>query len=305
MNDRQTVNIYHLEVEHDRCGQRLDNYLFSHFKNVPKSHIYRIIRCGELRVNKRRAKASNKLSIGDSIRVPLRSFNPPPKKVLALSDAQRSALQQRILFEDERLVVLNKVVGEVMHAGSRHRYGLIDQINCLFDKKSEIRPVHRLDRGTTGCVVFAKTRVSALQMYQAFHAREVQKVYLALVAGHWNESHHCVKTPDHETGKYMETRFRMARQYDTHALLEARPVTGRTHQIRIHVSAMGCPIIGDEKYGQRKYGRQLFLGTVRQLFLHAWKIVFTIDGKRYQFEAPLPNEWTRIVGSPEQWLGAE
>ena len=287
--------VHRLKIDRDHDGQRLDNFLFSRFKDVPKSHIYRIIRRGEVRLNKRRATASSKLASGDELRVPLHDDRHDASAKSAKFEPSADAvedLRRRILYEDASLLVVNKRVGEVVHSGSRHRFGLVDALNAMYTD-DKIRPLHRLDRGTTGCLLFAKSRAAMLSLHAAFRERDVDKVYWALVAGRWKRSLKMLRSTDERNGKLMETRFRVKREYPRHTLLEARPLSGRTHQIRIQTAAQACPIIGDRKYGDRAHGR------VRRLFLHAWRLSFVLDGRRLRFEAPPGDEWRRFVDSLE------
>ena len=285
------LTIEHPVIDSEHAGQRLDNFLFSYLKAVPKSHVYRIIRRGEVRVNKCRAQALDKLRVGDIVRVPVRDA-PAASPDCSLDERDADDLHRRILFEDERLLVINKAVGEVVHAGSRHRHGLVDRLNRL-RPDDNIRLLHRIDRGTTGCLLFAKSRPVMLSLHKAFRERAVKKVYLALVAGRWKHSDKLLLTEDRVSGKQLETMFRIKREYPRHTLLEARPVTGRTHQIRIQTAACDCPIVGDRKYGRRARDG----GRARRLFLHAWKVSFELDKARYHFEAPTGDEWNAFIAA--------
>ena len=290
------VDVRYYEVTGHETGQRLDNYLLARLKDVPRSHVYRMIRRGEVRVNKRRAKPLSRLSPGDTIRVPVRGHERDERAPLTRRPPARRPmaedLRRRILHEDDSLLVVNKRAGEVVHAGSRHGYGLVDQLDHA--PGGMIKPVHRLDRGTTGCVAFAKSRPAMLALHAAFRGHEVEKIYQALVAGRWDDAKDRSVSRDDGTGKRIETRFLVLRRYPHFTLLEVRPVTGKKHQIRIHTAAEGHPIIGDRVYGNRANEAALPGGRARRLFLHAWRLSFTLGCKRYSFEAPLPEDWERL-----------
>lgn len=286
------LTIHRLKIDAAHAGRRLDNFLFSRFKNVPKSHIYRIVRNGEVRLNKRRADASSRLSPGDELRVPLRDAATETVAHPEPSAADIEDLRRRVLFEDERLLVVNKAVGEVVHAGSRHRVGLVDKLKRVYGDDA-LTLLHRLDRGTTGCLLFSKSRATTLVVHEAFRERTVAKVYLALVAGRWPERLRRVTGEDAD-GKRMETGFSVKRRYAGQTLLEARPLSGRTHQIRIQTAEKGHAIIGDRKYGERAHHADL-PATPRRLFLHAWKLSFVLDGRRLRFEAPPGDDWSGFV----------
>lgn len=296
MSEHSPVKIHYFDVTENEHGQRVDNYLFTRLKNVPQSHIYRLIRRGEIRVDKKRCRPSGKLSSGNKVRVPLRESDALTGHKPTLDKAGLADVQGRILYEDEFLLAVDKRAGEVIHSGSRHSYGLVDQLNQL-RMTADIRPLHRLDRGTTGCVVFAKSRPVMLALHKAFREHKVKKVYQALVAGRWDANITHMLSHDEKTAKPIETRFRIMRCYRHQTLLEVCPVTGRKHQIRKQTAAAGHPIIGDRLYGCRANDKQLPSGRAVRLFLHAWKLSFTLDGTPYSFESPPPGtlkEWAEL-----------
>lgn len=294
----------YLTVGSDADGQRLDNFLLRLAKGVPKSHIYRIVRSGEVRVNRARATADLRLSAGDEIRVPpLRTAEREP------APAVRPALPP-ILFEDEHLLALDKPAGTASHGGSGVSFGLIEQARAARPNQPFLELVHRLDRETSGVMLLAKTRRALTGLHAALRAGEVRKTYLTLVAGDWvNDRQHVRvalakyvtaqgerRVMAHEDGLPAHTIFNLRRRYGAFSLLQAELRTGRTHQIRVHLAHLGFPLVGDDKYGDfalnKRAARGEFGVALRRMFLHAEAIVFRhpIGGEPIALEAPLPHE---------------
>lgn len=299
-----------LEIDPEHSGQRIDNYLFSQLKGVPKSHVYRILRSGEVRVNKGRIKPTYRLQEGDVVRLPptrtSQEVEPatPPTRVLEI-------LRQAILHQDAKLLVLNKPAGLAVHGGSGVRHGVIEGLRALFPEARFLELVHRLDRDTSGCLLVAKKASTLRQLHGWLRENRVDKTYLALVRGRWPERATTVRAPlskntlrsgervarvDPEEGKAAETRFVRREILANATLLEAKPVTGRTHQIRVHAAHHGHPIAGDEKYGDEGFNRELREKGLKRLFLHAEQISLPADGeggKPMAFHAPLAEslEW--------------
>lgn len=279
--------VQRVKVEKAHIGQRLDNFLIRHLKGVPRTRIYRLIRRGEVRVNKKRCKPERKLDIGDEIRIPpyTGSSSPQPGKP---SPILRDYLLNSILFENDDLLVLNKPAGLAVHGGTSIRLGLIEALRQCKPEWFGLELAHRLDRGTSGCLVVAKNAVFLKHIQGEFKLKRVNKNYLALVHGKWPESLVCVDAPlqkqplgDSErivrvadTGKPSLTRFKLKQHFDGASLLEAMPETGRTHQIRVHCQHAGHGIVGDEKYTFQTKNENL--AQVKNLCLHAWKIEFTL-----------------------------
>ncbi len=293
-------------------GQRLDNFLISRLKGVPKSMIYRIIRKGEVRVNKGRAKPERKLIIGDMVRV-------PPVRVAEgktparASDSLKQLLADAVLYEDSTFMVINKPSGLAVHGGSGINLGLIESLRQMAGENSFLELVHRLDRETSGCILVAKKRSMLKYLQQLFRlegegmlaGKQIDKQYLALVKGRWPNRANCVDAPLIKNelqsgerivrvsleGKPSKTLFSVARRFEEVSLVQASPVTGRTHQIRVHAQHKGHPLVGDEKYGDDDFNRTMKALGCRRLFLHASSLAFKLpDGKALKVEAPLPED---------------
>ncbi len=309
--------VHILEVSEDEAGQRLDNYLLSRLKGVPKSLIYRIIRKGEVRVNKGRAKPERKLVALDQIRVPpVRVADPkvPAKPGEGLTEL----LQGAILFESDSLLVVNKPSGLAVHGGSGVSLGLIEALRQIRTECRFLELVHRLDRDTSGCVMVAKKRSMLKFLQEALRqAGGIDKRYLALVEGYWPKRRHVVEAPLRRnelqsgerivrvdiTGKASRTEFSVVKRFAEATLVQAKPITGRTHQIRVHALHAGHPLVGDEKYGRNEFNAKMRQAGVRRLFLHAVALkIPTPDGTSLEVEAPLPEELSRALEllAPEQ-----
>lgn len=277
--------VRHLTVEAAHAGRRLDNYLLSVLGRVPMSHIYRVIRRGEVRVNGGRARPSRRVESGDLLRVPPLSVpapaTPPPPKLASLA-----ALEDAVLYEDDALVVLDKPAGMAAHAGARHSRGAAELLKCARPDAELVAPAHRLDRETSGCMAFVKTRRAMQALHAAFRTRAVEKTYLALLAGAPPTARRRVATP--VTGRLAETVFEPLETVGDCALTRVVPVTGRSHQIRIHASRCGFPLAGDNRYGDFAVNRRLARLGLRRLFLHAAQLRIPYNGRQLDIEAPLP-----------------
>lgn len=298
-------------VEAEYAGQRIDNFLLGLLKGVPRSYIYRILRRGEVRLNKGRVAASQRLQAGDVIRVPpvrVAERETPPKpgnRVLA-------QLEQAILYEDKRLLVLNKPSGIAVHGGSGVQYGVIEAMRALRPEERQLELVHRLDRDTSGCLLIAKRRSVLRILHELLRGDGVEKRYLALVAGRWERDRETVQAPllkntlksgermvrvDPE-GKPATTRFRVLTRFSDATLLEAQLLTGRTHQIRVHLAHLGTPVLGDEKYGDADANRHFRERGLRRLFLHAEALTIhwpEAEEGVQRFEAPLEPELRQLL----------
>ena len=280
------------KVPQAQDGQRLDNFLIRRMRGVPRSRIYRIIRRGEVRVNKKRCKPEHKLQCGDEVRIPpyFGSAEPKPSKV---SPGLQDLLLGSVLYEDEQLLVINKPAGLAVHGGTGIRLGLIEALRQLRPEWSEMELAHRLDRDTSGCLVISKKTRFLKHIQNELKARNVNKQYLALVHGQWPERlvmidvalqknaigvGERIVTVD-ASGKPSITRFKLLQRFAHATLLEVRPETGRTHQIRVHCQHAGHALVGDSKYTCR--GANKSLSRIKNLCLHAWKIEFSVpDSKR-------------------------
>lgn len=288
------------EVGEEAAGQRVDNYLTRILKGVPKSHIYRILRSGEVRVNSARVGPDHRLAAGDRVRLP------PVKTRTAPTPAAGPSLQPHILFEDDVLIVLNKPSGLAVHGGSGISSGVIEQLRHERPQQRMLELVHRLDRDTSGVLLLAKKRSALTALHAQLRNGAVGKHYLALVHGRWRNARQNVQLPLHkytlasgerrvrisEEGQAAHTIFRLKQTYPGYSLLEAELKTGRTHQIRVHLAHLGFPIAGDDKYGAYELNKELAKAGLKRMFLHACKTMIThpASGERMAFEAPLPRE---------------
>lgn len=306
----QTSGVQMLEVAPELAGQRIDNFLRTQLRGVPKTLIYRILRKGEVRVNKGRVKPEYKLQAGDLVRVPpLRLAERDEPEPLAQGLLER--LEAAIVYEDKALIVLNKPAGIAVHGGSGLSYGVIEALRQLRPDAKELELVHRLDRDTSGLLMIAKKRSMLRHLHQALRGDGVDKRYMALVRGRWETSKKQVNAPllkntlrsgermveVTEDGKEALTLFRVLRRFgDFATLVEARPVTGRTHQIRVHARYAGHSIAGDSKYGDEEFTREIRELGGKRLFLHAYALRVPLpDGGELALEAPVDEVWTRTL----------
>lgn len=290
MTNEKIINasVQFFTISEDEAGQRLDNFLLAKLKGVPKSLIYRIVRKGEVRVNKGRSKPEYKLQADDLVRV-------PPVRVAEKSETPISTklnkvaeLEQQILYEDEVMLVINKPSGIAVHGGSGLSFGVIEALRALRPQARFLELVHRIDRDTSGILLVAKKRSALRHLHDQLREKVVQKDYLALVRGQWQSHCKVVKAPLNknelasgerivrvsEEGKPSETRFSIEERYAIATLVKASPITGRTHQIRVHTQFAGHPIALDDKYGERDFDQKMQQLGLNRLFLHAYRIRF-------------------------------
>jgi len=289
-------------VSAEESGQRIDNFLIAQLRGVPKSLVYRIVRKGEVRANKKRIKPDYKLKEGDLIRIPPVKVSERPDLPSANLE-QVAALEHAILYEDDALMLINKPSGVAVHGGSGLQFGLIEGLRALRPKEKSLELVHRIDRDTSGLLLVAKKRSVLRSLHEQLRNKEMNKQYLALVRGQWQKRVRSVEAPlkkntlksgerivrvDAE-GKASLTRFRIQQRYKEGTLVEASPVTGRTHQIRVHALHAGHPIAKDPKYGDADFDNIMSGLGLKRLFLHAWQLRFLhpVTGKEVAFEAPL------------------
>jgi 23S rRNA pseudouridine955/2504/2580 synthase len=292
-----------IEITDAHAGQRLDNFLITHLKGVPKSRIYRIVRKGEVRVNKGRIEVSYKLALGDSVRIPPIRVAEATEE-LALQPSLKISLEQDILYEDDALIVLNKPSGFAVHGGTEVSSGIIEGLRQLRPQAKFLELAHRLDKETSGCLIIAKKRSALNGLHEQFRGDGVEKTYLALLAGRWDRKKLIVNVPllknvaqsgermvvVSKAGKTAETLFRQMELFKDSTLVEASPKTGRTHQIRVHAAWLGHPIIGDDRYGDADINRNFKKRGYKRLFLHALRLKFThpLTGEILSLQAPLP-----------------
>ncbi len=294
-----------LEVGEEAAGQRVDNFLLRVCKGVPKSHVYRILHSGEVRVNKGRVGPDYRLAIGDSVRLPPIRIATQP--VLAPPPPRDFS----IVYEDEALLVLDKPSGLAVHGGSGVSFGVIEQIRLARPEARFLELVHRLDRETSGLLLLAKKRSALTVLQDAFRAGSVNKRYLALVLGRWNNAQQHVRLPllkflnaegerrveVSEAGKVAHSIVRLQGRWENFSLVEVELKTGRTHQIRVHLSHLGFPLAGDDKYGDFSANKALQKTGLKRMFLHARALVFPhpVSGESISLAAPLPQELSAFI----------
>lgn len=308
--DSPITGVQLLEVAPELAGQRIDNFLRTQLKGVPKTLIYRILRKGEVRVNKGRIKPEYKLQAGDVVRVPpLRLAERDEPAPLAQGLLER--LEAAIVYEDKALIVLNKPAGIAVHGGSGLNYGVIEAFRQLRPDAKELELVHRLDRDTSGLLMIAKKRSMLRHLHEALRGDGVDKRYLALVRGSWPTAKKQVRAPLMKNnlrsgermvevnveGKDALTEFRVLRRFgDFATLVEASPITGRTHQIRVHAKHAGHSIAGDSKYGDEEFTREIRELGGKRLFLHAHSLRVKLpEGGELLVEAPVDEDWKRTL----------
>ncbi len=311
-----------VEVDADSAGQRLDNFLIRHLKGVPKTHVYRIIRSGEVRINKGRVSADTRVEAGDIVRLPPVRIS---DKVAEKAERPAPAREFPILLEDEHLIAIDKPAGVAVHGGSGVSFGVIEQLRQARPASKFLELVHRLDRETSGILLVAKKRSALTHLQDQFRERETGKTYLALVTGTWPANKKVIDLPLH---KYLqadgERRVRVTTADDPDgmrsitlvkvrstaaarpeqglpamSLLEVTIKTGRTHQIRVHLASQGHAIVGDDKYGDFDLNKRLQKQGMKRMFLHAWRLQFNhpASGERVQLIAELPPELADFVPS--------
>ncbi|WP_411704357.1 23S rRNA pseudouridine(955/2504/2580) synthase RluC [Edaphovirga cremea] len=302
--ENPTVQI--VAISADQAGQRIDNFLRTQLKGVPKSMIYRIVRKGEVRVNKKRIKPEYKLEEGDQVRIPpVRVAEREDNAVSAKLD-KVAALEACILYEDDYLLILNKPSGTAVHGGSGLSFGVIEGLRALRPDARFLELVHRLDRDTSGVLLVAKKRSALRSLHEQLRLKGMQKDYLALVRGQWQSHCKVVQAPllknilqsgerivrVNSEGKPSETRFKVEERFEHATLVKASPVTGRTHQIRVHAQHAGHPIAFDDRYGDREFDQQLRGTGLKRLFLHAAALCFEHPntGETVRIEAPLDTQ---------------
>ncbi|OYV21387.1 MAG: 23S rRNA pseudouridine synthase [Methylococcaceae bacterium NSP1-1] len=307
--------VVYVEITEDNSDQRLDNFLITRLKGVPKSHIYRIVRKGEVRVNKGRVDVKYRLVTGDIVRI-------PPIRVAERSEESyvpqglQAALQQGILFEDEGFLIVNKPAGFAVHGGSGVSSGIIEGLRLIRPEAHFLELVHRLDKDTSGCLLIAKKRSALRKLQELFRNSQIQKTYQALLSGQWIRKKLLVTAPllkniskggervvvISQSGKAAETLFTRLKLFRNATLVEASPKTGRTHQIRVHAASLGHPIVGDERYGVDDVNKVFKNKGYKRMFLHANTLKFQhpVTGILMNISAPLPSQLENLLKHEEQ-----
>lgn len=295
--------IQYLTVAIDHVGQRLDNYLLSRLKGLPKSRLYRIIRKGEVRVNKKRVQVDYRLKKEDVIRIPPLRLSAPNKKLFS-NEKLSTLFEKSTIFEDKNFLAINKPSGIAVHGGSGIQLGVIEILRSIRPKQKFLELVHRLDRDTSGCLLIAKKSGVLKELHELLRTGGIKKTYLALVVGHWPQSMKKIDVPlyknqlqsgerivrVHKEGKNCLTEFHSIQFFSDATLIEATPITGRTHQIRVHAQYAKHPIIGDEKYGDKDANKKFRALGCKRLFLHASELVFQLPSleQNFKLKAELP-----------------
>jgi len=301
------AKVQYLTVDENAEGQRIDNFLMARLKGVPKSWVYRVLRKGEVRVNKGRAKPTRKLEIGDEVRVP--PVRRSDDKALTPGAGMQQAITDNILYEDDLLLIVNKPSGMAVHGGSGVSHGVIEALRAARPDAKFLELAHRLDRDTSGCLMLAKKRSSLKELQRLQVTGQVDKRYQALLDGRWRKGKQTVDVPLQKNtlksgerlvrvdpeGKKAITHFTVLQHFSSSTLVEAKLETGRTHQIRVHAQYAGTPIVGDTKYETPDALAYWNEQGVKRLFLHAWRLSFPWEGKRFQIEAPLPAELQSVL----------
>ena len=300
--------VLHETVDEGSAGQRIDNFLQSRLKGVPKTRIHRGVRRGEVRVNKGRIRSSYKLCVGDVVRIP-----PFRTRVhISTGDAPRpliSLLRSRIIYEDDEIIVINKPAGVSVHGGTGNPYGVIEILRANKPKESYLELVHRLDRDTSGCLVLAKNRPTLTHLHALLRTGGMQKRYLVLVRGKWQGGKRRVSMPlkkyqirsgermvaTGSDGRTAITHFTPVDRCTNGSLLEVEIDTGRTHQIRVHAESIGFPVAGDTKYGDKSYNRQCRERGLKRMFLHAAEICYWREEKHFSCRSSLDNDLNNVL----------
>lgn len=293
------------EVGPEQAGQRIDNFLLRTLKGVPRSHVYRVLRSGEVRVNSGRVDATYRVEAGDRVRIP------PVRVAAAATRPAARPSEFPVVYEDEQLVVVDKPSGVAVHGGSGVSFGVIESLRAARPQAKFLELVHRLDRETSGLLVVAKKRVALVALQDAFRERQPEKRYLVLVKGRWTDGPRDVTlglrkyvTAEGErrvsvdrAGRESRTRFELVRALGDFSLLSASIATGRTHQIRVQLAHLGYPVAGDDKYGDFELNRTLAKRGLKRMFLHAAELAFAhpATGAPVRLAAPLPPELAAFV----------
>jgi 23S rRNA pseudouridine955/2504/2580 synthase len=296
------VGVRKVRIDAEAAGQRVDNFLRKELPGVPKSRLYRLLRRGEVRINGGRVRADHRLQAGDEVRIPparVREAGADPSAAIA------SRIAERVLFEDKRLLVIDKPSGTAVHGGSGISHGVIELLRFARPDLKDLSLVHRLDRETSGCLVLAKRRSALRDLHERFREGLVEKNYLALVAGDWQLGALLVSAPLYvqnrkggerhvivtDEGKPAETRFRLSRRFGEYSLMQCQPLSGRTHQVRVHARQQGHPLVVDERYGDEAANAAAKAAGLKRLFLHAQSIAFPDEsGNDLHFTAPLADD---------------
>ena len=308
-SDRQNARIVHIDA--NNAGQRIDNFLMTQLKGVPRSHIYQLLRSGQVRVNSGRKKPLYKLKLDDKVRIPPARIN--SGEAVAIPDSVIKLIEESVLFENDNLMVLNKPSGIAVHSGSGLAFGVIEALKQKHPEQF-LELAHRLDRETSGCLLIAKNRSTLTWLHELFRDEtrsDLGKFYLALIAGQWQgintinaplkknirSGEHMVEV--NEDGQHAISHFETQKIYNQCSLVQVKIETGRTHQIRVHAAHAGHPVIGDKKYGDNKINQAMKRLGLKRLFLHAARLELpahnVTSNKALIIKAPLSDELKNLL----------
>ena len=304
MKDLSKARATTVEVGEEAAAQRIDNFLLRHLKGVPKSHVYRVLRSGEVRVNSGRVKPEYRLQPGDRVRV-------PPIRLAEKRSRPAQAVEFPIVYEDAAILVVDKPAGVAVHGGSGVSFGVIESLRAARPEAKLLELAHRLDRDTSGLLILAKKRSALVELHRMLREGEIDKVYLTVAKGRWEGKTRELRESLHkyvnakgerrvsvrEDGMAAVTRVKRLQANDRFSLLEVSLLTGRTHQIRVHLAHAGHPVLGDDKYGDFELNHKLEKEGVRRLFLHASRLAFAhpLTKEGIALQSPLPAEIKRFV----------
>ena len=307
---------YHI-IDESSEGQKIDNFLLKILKNVPKSHVYKLLRSGQVRVNKKRIRTDFRLSINDSVRIPPVSYRERDTFIpIFANKSQLMDIEKAVLFEDDAFIVLNKPQGIAVHGGSGVNFGVIELLRQSRPNAKFLELVHRIDKDTSGALLIAKKRLALVGIHKQMRDKSMHKKYEVIVHGAWNKKQlivdlNLLKRSDADgqkkvsvvddsnlsvNAKKSRSVFFLKKNFKGFTFLEVKLITGRTHQIRVHLSHLGFPIVGDQKYGDFELNKKLRKVGLTRMFLHASEVAFThpITMEEVHFSAPTPNEFNRI-----------
>jgi 23S rRNA pseudouridine955/2504/2580 synthase len=317
MNGLRNHSVREVAIDEASAGQRLDNFLARTLKGVPKSHLFRFVRSGVVRINGTGAAPDARLVEGDRVRLPPGRTGEAPTPAAKTAGAARAGEKLAILYEDDDVIALDKAAGVAVHGGSGIAHGVIERLRAARPQARFLELVHRLDRETSGVLLVAKKRAALVALHDAWRAGDVDKRYRVLVRGRWRDAKRVVRLPVHrfvtregerrvrveDDGQHAQTTFRRVSTWPDHdpplALLEAELHTGRTHQIRVHLTHLGFPLAGDDKYGDFAWNRVLVKQGLRRMFLHAARLELRHPrtGEALRFESPLPPDLAAFVAT--------
>ena len=308
---QKTTGVQYVSVDHSQAGRRIDNFLQLQLKGVPKTRIYQMIRKGEVRVNGSRVKQNHRIDEEDVVRIPPVKLPEPNQDEVYFSNKIISSLEAALLYEDDALLVINKPSGLVVHSGSGQKAGVIEYLRHMRPEQDFLELAHRLDRDTSGCLILVKQPAVLKQVQNILKDHTIEKRYLAFVKGNLAKSSFEVSQPLQKNtlssgerivrvdpnGKHAVSRFKKLQQFKLGNLVEVELITGRTHQIRVHLSHIGNPIAMDPKYGDKEFNKKIKKSGLSRMFLHAHSMVIPLEiyAEPLYLEAPLNHDLEQFL----------